>query len=96
MEKIFLKSDLGKSFEDYEFSGLKNSLKMEQTQVIDKIKDSVLKGRGGAGFPAGIKWETAYHVEDDIKFVVCNADEGEPGTFKDRFLMENLPYKVIA
>jgi len=95
MEKIFLKSDLGKSFEDYDFPGLKNSLKMEQTQVVNKIKESVLKGRGGAGFPAGIKWETAYHVEDDVKFVVCNADEGEPGTFKDRFLMENLPFKVI-
>jgi len=80
MEKIFLKSDLGKSFEDYDFPGLKNSLKMEQTQVVNKIKESVLKGRGGAGFPAGIKWETAYHVEDDVSllFVMLMKVNPEP------------------
>ncbi len=85
MEKIFLKKDLGKSLEEYDFPGLKNVLKMEPQQVINKIKESGLRGRGGAGFPTGIKWET----------VICNADEGEPGTFKDRFLMVNLPFKVL-
>lgn len=95
MEKIFLKTDLGKSIEEYEFSGLKNALRMGPQNVINKIKESGLRGRGGAGFPTGIKWETVYSIKNNTKFVICNADEGEPGTFKDRFLLENLPFKVL-
>lgn len=95
MEKIFLKKDLGKSLEEYDFPGLKNALNMEPQQVINKIKESGLRGRGGAGFPTGIKWETVFSIKNDTKFIICNADEGEPGTFKDRFLMENLPFKVL-
>ncbi|PNR96725.1 NADH-quinone oxidoreductase subunit F [Petrotoga sp. 9PWA.NaAc.5.4] len=95
MEKIFLKTDLGKSLENYDFPGLKRTLNMTPQQVISKIKESGLRGRGGAGFPTGIKWETVYNIQDEEKFVICNADEGEPGTFKDRFLMENLSFKVL-
>ncbi|HCU99287.1 MAG TPA: NADH-quinone oxidoreductase subunit E/F, partial [Chloroflexi bacterium] len=63
--------------------------------VIDEIKDSGLVGRGGAAFPTGIKWESAYLSEGSPKYVVCNADESEPGTFKDRILMEDDPHQVI-
>jgi NADH-quinone oxidoreductase subunit F len=93
MEKIFLKNDLG--LDKYPFKGLRNALKGSPEDVVQKIKESGLRGRGGAGFPAGIKWEYANSIDNEIKFVICNADEGEPGTFKDRFLMENLPEKVI-
>jgi NADH-quinone oxidoreductase subunit F len=95
MEKYFLKNDLGTKIEDYEFKGLKKSLDMDKKEVIKKIKDSNLRGRGGAGFPTGIKWEYANKIDSDTKIVICNGDEGEPGTFKDRFLMENIPFKVL-
>lgn len=95
MEKIFLKKDQNKNLYNYEFLGLKKSLKLKPIKIIEKIKESGLRGRGGAGFPTGIKWEYGYSMNSDIKFIVCNGDEGEPGTFKDRFLMENMPFKVI-
>lgn len=56
--------------------------------VIDVIKDSELRGRGGGGFPAGTKWQFAADQENDQKFVVCNADEGDPGLFMDRSILE--------
>ncbi|HOK03918.1 MAG TPA: NADH-quinone oxidoreductase subunit NuoE [Victivallales bacterium] len=62
-------------------------LSMKRSEVIDEIIKSGLKGRGGAGFPTGIKWNLTASAKDENKFVVCNADEGEPGTFKDRTLM---------
>jgi len=68
MERIFLKKDLGKNLEEYDFLGLKNALKMHPQQVINKIKESGLRGRGGAGFPTGVKWETVLSIEDDTKF----------------------------
>ncbi|MFW6230045.1 MAG: complex I 51 kDa subunit family protein, partial [Halanaerobium sp.] len=74
---------------------IKNALQMGRTNTIQKIKDSELKGRGGAGFPTGIKWEMAADVEGDEKFLVCNGDEGEPGTFKDRYLLEERPLKLL-
>lgn len=95
MEKLFLKNDINFNIENYPFQGLKNSLKVSEKDIINKIKESKLRGRGGAGFPTGIKWEYANSIESDVKFVICNGDEGEPGTFKDRFLMENMPFKVI-
>ncbi|MDK2945571.1 complex I 51 kDa subunit family protein [Geotoga petraea] len=95
MEKYFLKNDLGIKIDDYKFNGLKNSLNIEPLKIVEKIKESNLKGRGGAGFPTGVKWEYANKIKSTSKIVICNGDEGEPGTFKDRFLMENLPYKVI-
>ncbi|MCE5222712.1 NADH-quinone oxidoreductase subunit NuoF [bacterium] len=63
--------------------------------VIDEIKKSGLRGRGGAGFPTGRKWETAYLQTSDIKYVVCNADEGDPGAYMDRSVLEGDPHSVI-
>ena len=64
-------------------------------QVVKTIKDSGLRGRGGAGFPAGIKWETVRNLEADQKYVLCNGDEGDPGAFMDRSIMEGDPHRVI-
>jgi len=63
--------------------------------VIDEIKRSGLRGRGGAGFPTGLKWEFTRKAAGDVKYVICNADEGEPGTFKDRLILEGDPHKLI-
>lgn len=63
--------------------------------VIETMKDANLRGRGGAGFPAGIKWETAYEYDADQKYVVCNADEGDPGAFMDRSILEKDPHSVL-
>jgi len=68
---------------------------MTPAQVIQEMKDSGLRGRGGAGFPTGLKWGLCAPVIADEKYVICNADEGEPGTFKDRLIMEGDPHKVI-
>lgn len=70
--------------------GLKSALKETRAVVIRRISDSGLKGRGGAGFPTGVKWNLAAAAKADEKFVVCNADEGEPGTFKDRVIMTDF------
>jgi NADH:ubiquinone oxidoreductase subunit F (NADH-binding)/(2Fe-2S) ferredoxin len=64
-------------------------------EVIKTVQDSGLKGRGGAGFPTGLKWSFAAKTKITPKYVICNADEGEPGTFKDRLIMEGDPHKVI-
>lgn len=69
--------------------GLKNALNLKRSEVIKVISDSGLKGRGGAGFPTGTKWNLAASAKDETKFVICNADEGEPGTFKDRVLLSD-------
>lgn len=63
--------------------------------VIDIIKNSGLRGRGGAGFPTGAKWEFTAKEKADKKFIVCNADEGEPGTFKDRLILEGDPHRIL-
>jgi [NiFe] hydrogenase diaphorase moiety large subunit len=70
---------------------IRKAVKMAPEQVIDEIKRSQLRGRGGAGFPTGLKWEFCAKSPADEKFVFCNADEGEPGTFKDRVLLTELP-----
>lgn len=84
---------------DYEADGgydaLKISLESTPESVITTIKSSGLVGRGGAAFPTGIKWESAAAAPGDVKYLVCNADESEPGTFKDRVLMENDPHLVL-
>ena len=61
-------------------------------EVVKEIKDSGLRGRGGAGFPAGIKWETVRNLEADQKYILCNGDEGDPGAFMDRSIMEGDPH----
>jgi NADH-quinone oxidoreductase subunit F len=68
---------------------------MQPKDVIDVVKDSNLRGRGGAAFPTGTKWGFTYNTDADQKYVICNADEGEPGTFKDRLIMEGDPHLVI-
>ncbi len=77
------------------FQGLKKALDMTPEQVIAEIKNSGLQGRGGAGFPAGLKLEGARNAPGNERFVVCNADEGEVGTFKDRYLIQNDPFTLI-
>jgi NADH:ubiquinone oxidoreductase subunit F (NADH-binding) len=68
---------------------------MSPEQVIGEVKASGLRGRGGAGFPCGLKWELARGAAGDEKYVICNADEGEVGTFKDRYILENDPFTLI-
>jgi [NiFe] hydrogenase diaphorase moiety large subunit len=75
---------------------LKNTLSRSREDVIQEILDSGLRGRGGAGFPTGLKWKFTGQEESDEKFVVCNADEGEPGTFKDREILLRVPNKVFG
>ena len=68
---------------------------MSQRQVIDEIKSSGLRGRGGAGFPTGLKWELAHKAPGDRKYIICNADEGEIGTFKDKYILEHDPFSLF-
>lgn len=77
------------------FKGLEHALACEAQEIIDTVKASGLRGRGGAGFPTGIKWNTVLHAEADQKYIVCNADEGDSGTFADRMLMEGDPLTLI-
>ena len=77
------------------FKGLERALARTALEIVDEVKLSGLRGRGGAGFPTGIKWDTVLHVEADQKYVVCNADEGDSGTFADRMLMEGDPFTLI-
>ena len=63
--------------------------------ILEEIKSSNIRGRGGAGFPTGIKWKTVENAEADQKFIACNADEGDSGTFSDRILMESDPFALI-
>jgi len=84
------------SLEKYgEYAGLKKAQGMTPEAVIAEVKASGLVGRGGAAFPVGIKWEGAAKAEGSPKYVICNADESEPGTFKDRVLMIDDPHRVI-
>ncbi len=77
------------------YKALGKALKMKRQEIIDEVKASGLKGRGGAGFPTGIKMEAVLNASGNPKYVVCNADEGEPGNFKDRFLMEKDPHQLL-
>lgn len=77
------------------YSALSKARGMGQKELIDEVKKSGLRGRGGAGFNCGQKWSFAYGAQADQKYVVCNADEGEPGTYKDRLIMQNDPQAVI-
>ncbi len=75
---------------------VKKALKMSREEVVSSIIESGLKGRGGAGFPTGMKWKFAKDEVADTKYVICNADEGEPGTFKDREILDVVPNKVLS
>jgi len=77
------------------FKGLARALQMDRQEVINEILASGLRGRGGGGFPTGRKWQFAYNSPGDVKYVVCNGDEGDPGAFMDRSIFEGNPLAVI-
>jgi NADH-quinone oxidoreductase subunit F len=77
------------------YEGLAKALTMEPDAIIEEVKKSGLRGRGGAGFPCGLKWSFIPKATNKPKYLVCNADESEPGTFKDRLLMEYDPHQLI-
>jgi len=85
--------------ENYEahggLAGLRRALQLKPVEIVDIVKASGLRGRGGAGFPAGVKWETALNAAGEDKYICCNADEGDSGTFADRMLMEGDPFSLI-
>ncbi|MBP7509051.1 MAG: NADH-quinone oxidoreductase subunit E [Prolixibacteraceae bacterium] len=75
---------------------LVKSLQRDKQELINELISSELKGRGGAGFPTGLKWKLAKELDSENKYIICNADEGEPGTFKDREILMKVPYKVLT
>lgn len=77
------------------WQGLKNAVGMSGAEVVKEVTESGLRGRGGAAFPTGIKWNTVLNTPGAQKYIVCNADEGDSGTFSDRMLMEGDPYTLI-
>ena len=77
------------------YDGLNKALGMRQEDVVDIMKRSGLRGRGGGGFPAGRKWEAGLQAKGEQKYVVCNADEGDPGAFMDRAVIEGDPHSVL-
>lgn len=76
-------------------AGLRRAIAMPREDIVTEVTDSGLRGRGGAGFPTGIKWKTVMQAEADQKYIVCNADEGDSGTFADRMIMEGDPFTLI-
>jgi formate dehydrogenase iron-sulfur subunit len=87
------------SLEDYQahggFDGLRKALTLSGAEIVKEVTDSGLRGRGGAAFPTGIKWKTVHDTKSDQKYVCCNADEGDSGTFADRMVMEGDPFMLI-
>jgi formate dehydrogenase iron-sulfur subunit len=87
------------SLEDYEahrgYHGLRHALGLKPAEIVEAVTQSGLRGRGGAAFPTGIKWKTVLNTTADQKYVVCNADEGDSGTFSDRMIMEGDPFVLI-
>lgn len=87
------------SLDDYAatggWAGLQAARAMSPAQICETVLQSGLRGRGGAGFPAGIKWKTVHDAAGPIKYIVCNADEGDSGTFADRMVMEGDPFMLI-
>ena len=75
--------------------GLRRAISMSSSEIIDEVTESGVRGRGGAGFPAGIKWKTVAGAISEQKYICCNADEGDSGTFADRMLIEGDPYTLI-
>lgn len=77
------------------YEGLKKAIKSSPLDTIGEIKKAKLFGRGGAGYETGPKWEKAYHIQCETRYMVCNCDEGEPGTFKDKYIIEKDPFELI-
>jgi formate dehydrogenase iron-sulfur subunit len=88
-----------RSLDDYRvhdgYQGLARALEMSPAAVVEEVTQSGLRGRGGAGFPTGVKWKTVADTAADQKYIVCNADEGDSGTFGDRMIMEGDPFVLI-
>ena len=86
-------------YDDYQahggLAGLRRVIAMSQEEIVQEVTASGLRGRGGAGFPTGIKWKTVMQAEAMRKYIVCNADEGDSGTFADRMIMEGDPFTLI-
>ncbi|MGR3553646.1 formate dehydrogenase beta subunit [Paracoccus sp. (in: a-proteobacteria)] len=86
-------------YDDYQahggLAGLRRVIAMSQEEIVQEVTASGLRGRGGAGFPTGIKWKTVMQAEAMQKYIVCNADEGDSGTFADRMIMEGDPFTLI-
>ncbi len=96
-KKTLKKIDL--IFADYtssKYKILEKILEKKTDEIINEIIDSGLKGRGGAGFPTGLKWKFTKNEDNPVKYVICNADEGEPGTFKDREILDRVSRKVLS
>ncbi|MBO3762607.1 MAG: NADH-quinone oxidoreductase subunit F [Candidatus Brockarchaeota archaeon] len=87
------------NIEEYEafggYNGLRSALSKTPEEVIDIVKKSMLRGRGGAGFPTGLKWSFVKNAAEDVKYVICNADEGDPGAFMNRLTAEGNPHSII-
>ena len=77
------------------YAAVEKALKMQPNDIVEEVKKSGLRGRGGAGFPTGMKWSFLAKPEGVARYLVCNADESEPGTFKDRYLMEFIPHLLL-
>ncbi|MFW6040334.1 MAG: NADH-ubiquinone oxidoreductase-F iron-sulfur binding region domain-containing protein [Thermoplasmatota archaeon] len=87
--------DIKEYLEREGYQALEKALNMDPQKIIEKIKESNLRGRGGAGFPTGLKWQFAKNAQSDKKYIICNADEGDPGAFMDRSLLEGDPHAVL-
>jgi len=87
------------SLPDYEahggLAGLRRAMTLDPAQIVDEVMQSGLRGRGGAGFPTGLKWKTVLGADATQKYIVCNADEGDSGTFADRMIMEGDPFVLV-
>src|ERR1043166_9170862 len=77
------------------YAALQKAIKMKPEDIVEEVKKSGLRGRGGAGFPTGMKWRFIAKPSGVPRYLVCNADESEPGTFKDRYLMERIPHLLL-
>jgi len=89
-------TDLDEYFRHDGFEALRRCLEqLSPEEIIDEVRRSGLRGRGGAGFPTWIKWAKAQAAPGDVKFIICNGDEGDPGAFMDRMLLESFPYRII-
>lgn len=77
------------------YEGLEKALEMDPDFIVEEVKGSGLRGRGGGGFPTGLKWQFCRQAEGDVKYVLCNADEGDPGAFMDRSVLEGDPHSVL-
>src|SRR5205809_5231618 len=101
-KKILLEKDHVEGIRFYEtyrreggYKSVEKAFKMSTGDIVEEVKKSGLRGRGGAGFPTGMKWSFIAKPPGVPRYLVCNADESEPGTFKDRYLMERNPHIMI-